>query len=456
MKIKNLILFIAILLAMTSCRKDVFLTDSSVKLSFSKDTLTFDTVFTSIGSATRYFKIYNKENKKIKISNIQLAGGTDSHFRINVDGIAGIEAKDVEIAANDSLYIFAAVTVDPNNLANPFVIEDSILFNTNGNNQKVLLNAYGQNAHFYYDSIIPSQHWINDLPYVIINSMLVDSLSTLTIDPGCRIYNHPGSRIYVKGTLKVMGTASDTIIFQGDRLENYFQDLPGRWQGIHFLYTSHDNEINYSTIKDAEIGVRVDSFPSVGDPYVRLRQVVIKNMLYSGILGIRGKIRGENLLIFNCGQNNCLQNILGGDYQFDNCTFANYSNTVINHQEPVIYLSNYYAIDNVVYRLAACNAIFNNCIIWGGLDQELSLDFIGTAVGNAAFNSCDVKTDSFITGSPLPIKNDPLFINASENNYQLSSNSPCIDAGTVTVTLTVDITGFTRVGPFDIGAYEKQ
>ena len=240
---------------MASCRKDVFLTDSSVKLNFSTDTLTFDTVFTSIGSAARYFKIYNRENKKIKISDIKLAGGTDSHFRINVDGIAGIAAKDVEIAANDSLYIFAAVTVDPNNLANPFVIEDSILFNTNGNNQKVLLNAYGQNAHFYYDSVITAdQHWINDLPYVIIHSMIIDNNVTLTIDPGCRIYNHPHSLIGVKGKLFVNGTATDTVFFRGDRLEQYFKDLPGQWGGIIILPGSTGSNIEYTTLQDGEIG----------------------------------------------------------------------------------------------------------------------------------------------------------------------------------------------------------
>ena len=456
MKIKQLILIIGVLLSIGACRKDVFLTDSSVKLSFSKDTLTFDTVFTSIGSATRYFKIYNRENKKIKITDIKLAGGADSHFRMNVDGITGIEAKDVEIAANDSLYIFAAVTVDPNNLANPFVIEDSILFNTNGNSQSVILNAWGQNAHFIYDSVIQSsQTWTNDLPYVIINSMLVDTGVTLTIEGSCRIYNHPNSRIYVAGTLIINPSCIDSVIFQGDRLEQYFQDLPGRWQGIHFLKGSINNEINCTTIKDAEIGVRVDSLPINGMPNLIMRRVKIKNMLYSGILGITAVIRGENLLVFNCGQNNCFQTILGGDYQFSNCTFANYSNTVINHQEPSVYLSNYYAVDNVIYGLAACNAVFNNCIIWGGLEQEISLDFLGTAVGNATFNSCCIKSDSTLQGSWF--KNDPLFINFSEDDYHLSSGSPCINSGTDITGINIDLDGNSRIaGSYDIGAYEKQ
>lgn len=455
MKIKSLVLFIGIAIAMASCRKDVFNTDSSIKLNFSEDTLTFDTVFTSIGSATRYFKIYNRHNQKIKISDIRLAGGADSHFRMNVDGIATTEAKDVEIAANDSLYIFAAVTVDPNNLANPFVIEDSILFNTNGNNQRVILNAWGQNAHFIYDSVLHvSQTWINDLPYVIINSMLVDTSVTLTIDCGCRIYNHPGSRIYVAGTLKVNPTCCDSVVFQGDRLEQFFQDLPGRWQGIHFLRGSINNEINCATIKDAEIGVRVDSLPENNFPNLFLRKVKIKNMLYSGILGITAVIRGENLLVINCGQNNCFQNILGGDYQFNNCTFADYSNVAINHQEPAVYLSNYYAINNVVQSIVPCHAVFNNCIIWGGLDQELAVDFFGNdPISSDTFNSCCVKSDSTLAGTWF--KSDPLFYDYATDNYRLTSTSPCKDSGMDIPSISTDIEGTTRpLGAYDIGAYE--
>lgn len=441
---------------MASCRKDVFLTDSSAKLNFSRDTLTFDTVFTSIGSATRYFKIYNHHNKKIKISDIKLAGGVDSHFRINVDGISGIEAKDVEIAANDSLYIFAAVTVDPNNDATPFVIEDSILFSTNGNNQKVLLNAFGQNAHFIYDSVFRNdQHWVNDLPYVIINSMLVLRGITLTIDPGVHIYSHPGSQIYMLGTMLANGTAGDSIIFQGDRLEQYFIDLPGRWSGIHFLKGSMNNVLKYTVIKDADVGVRVDSLSdNPPTPNLILQQVVIKNMLYSGILGINAMIHGENVLVYNCGQNNCFQNILGGYYIFDNCTFADYSNVAINHQEPAVYLSDYYSVDNQIQSAAQCSAVFNNCIIYGGLQEELSVDFlVPNTFSTATFNSCVVKSDSTLDGNPL--NQDPLFEDYTTDKYKLLDGSPCLGTG-FNDGITIDLVGNLRTLPYDIGCYEKQ
>jgi hypothetical protein len=41
--------------------------------------------------------------------------------------------------------------------------------------QQVILQAWGQNAHFFYGVEIGSQTWINDKPYVVIHSILVDS-----------------------------------------------------------------------------------------------------------------------------------------------------------------------------------------------------------------------------------------------------------------------------------------
>ena len=453
---KPLFIILCFALSIVSCRKDVFITDTSVKINFSKDTLTFDTVFTSIGSATRFFKVFNPYSKKIKISSIKLAGGDQSHFRINVDGISTIEANDVEIAAHDSLYIYAAVTVDPNNDANPFVIEDSILFETNGNNQKVILNAWGQNAHFYYDSVIVAdQHWVNDLPYVIINSMIIDSNVTVTIDPGCRIYNHPHSLIGVKGKLIVNGTAADTVFFRGDRLENYFQDLPGQWGGIIILPGSTGSLMEYTTLQDGDIGVWADDSVLYAQPHVALKQVVIKNMTYAGIRGISAWVEGENTLVYNCGQNNCLQVLIGGKYRFTNCTFVDYSNIAINHQDPAVYLSNYFTADQVNYFFGGCDAKFENCIIWGGLDEELALDFLGTAAGDAIFDSCCIKTDSTLSASSTWFKQDPKFISTTYENYRLQFGSPCVGSGKTNL-LTVDLDGLARpLGHIDIGCYER-
>jgi hypothetical protein len=132
----------------TSCKKKGLL--SKENLSFSKDTVVFDTVFTTIGSTTQQFKIYNRENRTVRIDEIELMGGTNSPFRINVDGISGTYLKDFELEGKDSLFAFVEVTLGINSQSLPLIVEDSIRFRTNGKDQYVKLAVWGQDAYFHY------------------------------------------------------------------------------------------------------------------------------------------------------------------------------------------------------------------------------------------------------------------------------------------------------------------
>ncbi|MFT5779822.1 MAG: hypothetical protein ACI837_002781, partial [Crocinitomicaceae bacterium] len=111
-------------ISLSSCKKP--LNFSGGNLSFSADTVVFDTVFTTIGSTTKNFKFYNTDKRTVKIEQIELMGGTSSPFRINVDGLSGISHTDIDVEGNDSLYVFVEVTLDVNASVNPMVIEDSI------------------------------------------------------------------------------------------------------------------------------------------------------------------------------------------------------------------------------------------------------------------------------------------------------------------------------------------
>src|SRR4029079_19342887 len=97
----------------SSCFNEQFTTDGSDKLAFSTDTLTFDTVFTEISTVTRSFKVYNRHDLSIRISDIKLTGKDAAFFRINVDVFTGDQLHDIEIFPNDSIYVFAEATIDP-------------------------------------------------------------------------------------------------------------------------------------------------------------------------------------------------------------------------------------------------------------------------------------------------------------------------------------------------------
>src|SRR5688572_9878881 len=124
------------LLLSGSCRKkETFLDDPSAKLSFSTDSVLFDTVFTTIGSATRNFRLINNNNQRIRISSLALEGGASSPFFLNVDGEKGKVFRDLEIAAHDSMYVFVQVMIDPTGANAEVIINDKVICTTNGNTQ---------------------------------------------------------------------------------------------------------------------------------------------------------------------------------------------------------------------------------------------------------------------------------------------------------------------------------
>ena len=163
------ILAISLLVTLFSCKKDSFITSPDALVTITADSLKYDTVFTTSGSVYQTFKIINENNQKLRLSSIKLMGGASSAYKINVDGTAGTQFSNIEINANDSIYVFVQVNVNPNAANLPFIIRDSIQVSYNGKNRLVQLEAWGQNAHFFRNKIVAANEiWNNDLPYVIL------------------------------------------------------------------------------------------------------------------------------------------------------------------------------------------------------------------------------------------------------------------------------------------------
>ena len=322
-----------------SCKKESFITSPQAKLSTSTDTLKYDTVFTSAGSITQSFKIFNNNNQKLRLSQVKLSGGPSSAFKINVDGTSANEVDNVEINANDSIYVFVQVNINPNANDLPFLIQDSILISYNGNKKFVQLQAYGQNAIFLNSvELTGNATWNKTLPYVILGGFLIDSSATLTIEEGTRIYLHANAPFLVNGTLVVNGTKQDSVVFSGDRLDPDYKDLPAGWPGIFFSSSSKDNYLKHAVIKNAYQGIIAQDLSTNGNPKITMSQCIVDNIYDAGVLGINTNIYADNCLISNCGSNILLE--LGGDYRFINCTVASYNNFYITHKNAVLQVSN--------------------------------------------------------------------------------------------------------------------
>ncbi|MCP3930686.1 MAG: hypothetical protein GY705_16470 [Bacteroidetes bacterium] len=487
---------ISFLALIWSCGKeDNFIVDKDAKLEFSLDTLRFDTIFTELGSATRILKVYNRHDRPIRISKIFVEGKSQTSFRLNIDGFSSNEAEEVEIAANDSLYIFGEVTVDPDApvSVSPFVIEDFIVFETNGNTQKVLLEAWGQNANY-----IPSRFgkgqlslltcdfgevtWDDPKPYVIYGFLIIDSCA-LNIPAGARVYVHGGiaqnetfgvfndGYIYVlqNGKLLVNGTAENPVIIQGDRLEEDFQEDAGQWSGIILGKGSKGNQLDFATVKNARFSVYVDSSATLQANNCRFY-----NTVSSGLVGFHSTIDADNCLVYNNGGNS-VQLLNGGDYSFDYCTLASYGVDASS-----IGMSNFFCYDSPFecqvrseYRL---NVSIRNSILFGSRKDEIELsDFYGrmdAAMFNIKFENCIVRVDDLLTDREAlyadffetyctPCINattqDALFFYPNGDDYHLDTLSIAEQMAIPLSEITNDLENNLRDAEKpDIGSYEYQ
>ncbi|AIG29559.1 hypothetical protein SL053_001363 [Flavobacterium psychrophilum] len=506
----SILFILALVICITSCRKDFETVPSSGKLEFSKTTVYLDTVFANIGSSTYMLKVYNRSNNDITIPSIALGKGNASKYRLMVDGMRGTNGKifpNVQLLAHDSLFVFIETTVDIA-AANPadMLYTDEILFDAGALQQKVNLVTLIQDAVFLFpDRTINEQlqldnndpnsytygfeltgtklHFTKAKPYVIYGYAGVDSGKKLIIDKGARIHFHDKSGIFVKrgGSIQVNGLPSPTatplvneVIFEGDRLEPSFAETPGQWGIIYLAEGSTNNVFNHVTIKNSTVGIFIDRQDATA---VQISNTQIYNSSNYGIIARKGKINGDNIVINNAGKSS-LACILGGTYNFVHCTFADYWQGT-SRQSPTVYLDNAYTENGKIVSVSLqLQANFTNCIIYGPNNIEMGINKVDTPGLNFMTNitNCLIKfndTNNQFSDNPLytnlfaPSNNnlrsnstttfDPKFKNVAKNNLRIglasaakgraNSNAPYY--------ITLDADGNSRTFPTsDIGAYE--
>jgi len=372
----RLLVFLLIinLLSFSACRKDEFNSDKGFSLAFSMDTVMFDTVFTTIGSSTQALVIRNNGKSRINISKITLARGKASPFRLNIDGTAAEQYKDLEIGPNDSAYIFVKVTIDPNNQNSPLIESDSIVFETNGNLQDVKLVAWGQDAYFHHNEVLKGNITLPaDKPHVIYGTLSADNGCKLIITEGTKLYFHSNSSLEIRkgASLQVLGTLELPVIFTGDRLDGDYPSLPGLWDGIWLESGSINNSFTYTEIRNARVGIQADRCGLADGEPLRLHNCMIHNMTNYGLLATKAYIVATNCQISNCGGNIVsIEN--GGNYDFRNCTLARYFS---GKGYPALSISNYFQDSTgKQWPGALTGAYFGNCIVAGNQQDEISLN----------------------------------------------------------------------------------
>lgn len=475
------ILLSAILLFTASCKKDTFLTTGG-SISYGVDTFLFDTVFTAMGSSTRELMIYNKENQSIKISSLQLKQGGNSAFYFTVNGHQGPVVKDIEIAAKDSVWVFLGVQIDPTNEDAPFIIEDELVATLNGKDFVLPINAFGQNAHYVVDSVLKTDTWKTDKPYVIINNALVDEGETLTLPAGCRVYLNANSRLYVMGTLKANGSLEQPVIMQGDRLDRKKfigadYAVGGEWGGVYFFKQSYQNEMNYVQLLNAGASTAIGESKTIGAaiqldqdtvmntiPKLKLTNSIIKNSQGYGIIAFTSSLYAENNLIIECGNDNiCI--LEGGKYDINDCTIVSYGWERNKHtQGAALRAMNYRMVDNTSYVGNGLSLNVSNCIVYGSLKNEFVAskvdDFPASIVVKNSILKYDDTVEPFVVQQNNLLNTDPVFVtipagtNYVDWDFSLKPESPAKGAGINAGTLPLDLAGKLRQVPPTIGCYE--
>jgi hypothetical protein len=482
--------WVAIGLVWTGCRRESYSTDPADRLEASADTLLFDTVFASVGSITLPVRILNPHEEGIRIDRIFLASGAQSAYRINADGIPGPEISGLELSGGDSLWVFVEVTVDPDDSTLPFVVEDELLVEYNGNVLGVQLVTWGRNAHFHGGigalNALPCEAvWENDLPHVVYGIVEVEPSCLLTIEAGTQVHVHPKGGILVnQGTLRVEGSLGSEVVFQGDRLEEDYQDIPGSWgigldvayetefgvdqvtlqRGGIWLYGSVDSRIDYAILKNGTIGLQVDTVGLAGANSLTLTNTRIYNMSATGLLAQGAVIDGYNNLIYDCGMA-CAAFTVGGRYRMEHCTFGNYWAEGIR-SSPAVFITDWYeAADGSIQERSVAGSRFTNCIVWGNnaeLDEfdELICD-LRNPPASSIFRYCAVDVDDVLFPVDMLLNcqtNDaPPFVSTSDRDFHLASNSGAWDGSTGSFLISTDLDGLPRaVGLPDKGCFERQ
>ncbi len=489
---------VSLLVLVSSCRNDFEFEPSAGKLEFSRDTVYLDTVFTNIGSSTYTLKVYNRSNKDIKIPSIRLGEGENSKYRLMVDGMSGKVFSNVELLAKDSMFVFIETTIDYNEYANSditFLYTDKIEFDAGDRYQKVELVTLVQDAVFLYphrdeDGVyegLPVEGsddmiygfvldesdpvngnelvWTNQKPYVIYGYAAVPNGKTLEVQEGAKVHFHDSSGIIVasNASIQVDGTLENPVVFEGDRLEPFFSEVPGQWGAIWLTSGSVNNTINNAIIKNSVIGLYVQNSP------LDLNNVQIYNSSNFGIMAQTATINAFNVVVNNAGQSSVACTI-GGNYNFVHSTMANYWNR--GHRSlPALILDNTFEMPEGFLPL---NAHFENCIVFGSNSIELNINKAENSVFNYSFTNSLIKfidINNRYTNNPLydfdntsiylnsiiannSLNNRVEFVSPVQNDMRILDNSAAKGTANPNYSNTNDILGNPRNGSSqDMGAY---
>ena len=310
---------------------DSFSTSRNNLLTFSVDTVKMDTVFSTVGSSTYTFWVFNNSGDGIRLNSVSLKNGNQTGFRVNVDGSyldnsMGSVVTDLEVRRGDSIRVFVELTSPENNQMDPQKVDDAVVFSLeSGVEQRVCLQAFAwdaiavTNLTVTHDTLITSAR-----PMVVYGEGIkVDSGAVLTIQ-NTTLYFHDGAGITVDGQLR-----TENVLMRGDRLDHMFDYLPydrvsGQWRGISFTRSSTGNVLTDTEIRNTLTAIELEDSAATDSTAQRLSMTrcTVHNAKGYGIVSYNSHIGLQYCQLTNT-LDDCLA-IYGGTATIDHCTLAQF------------------------------------------------------------------------------------------------------------------------------------
>lgn len=506
LRILTILTILFTILWSASCRKDFEYASSNGHLSFSKDTVYLDTVFSNIGSSTYTLKVYNNTKDDIIIPTISLKNGVNSFYRLNVDGVAGKEFENIPLYAEDSLFVLIETTIDiSDDSLNELLYTDAIQFDSEPFQQSVELVTLAKDAIFLYPSdtnesevetitlyndesgnpieiagfLIPDNHlnFKKEKSYIVYGYAIIPKGKELVIDQGARVYFHQNSGIIVQdeSTITINGRLStdvelleNEVIFEGDRLEPEFEDITGQWGTIWISAGSKNNAINHLTIKNAEIGLFVEGQENEAEETLTITNSRIFNSATYNLWTKNANVIATNIILGGAG-NSSLSIENGGRYLFTHATIANYWNKGFRFNAGLVISNSSFTVPNSGFDLLAAD--FKNCIIDGNSSNEISLQSNSQNSFNFSFQNCYIKFNENQSSTennifydfesdvhyPNVILNGELdYFKPFDNDFRIGLDSEVINKGDLNTanSAPLDMIETTRIPNPDLGAYQ--
>ena len=315
---------------MSCSDNDSFTSSRQAQLTFSTDSVLMDTIFSTVGSRTYDFWVYNRASDGLRLQSVRLRKGNQTGFRVNVDGAyldntLGSVVTGLEVRKGDSIRVFVELTAPENGQTVPQMTEDDLVFLLeSGVEQRVCLRGWAWDAVQLRDVVVARDSVIqSQKPVVIYGGLRVDSAATLTIR-GTTLFFHDKAGVDVYGRL-----ITDDVVLRGDRLDHMFDYLPydrvsGQWRGVSIHSSSFNNRLVNTEIRNAENGVVCDSAAFRGNEVQRLymERTIVHNCKGAGLLAFNSYVG-----LLRCQFTNTLGDcvaVYGGAAVIDHCTLAQF------------------------------------------------------------------------------------------------------------------------------------